>query len=352
MTAYVVILNTNTWGDTIECLESVFRSTCDDYRVIVCDNNSANGSLDCIAAWADGCLDALPDQPGELRLFSFPPVAKPVPYHRLSREEAENCEPGYAADRRLVLIQNGGNLGFAGGHNVGLRYALRQADFAYAWLLNNDTVIEPGALTALVARMRERPDAGQCGSTVMYYYRPDVIQTLAGASFNRWLCRPMLLNKQLSADQDDNVLKVEAALDFINGASLFVTADFIRDIGLMYEGYFLFYEEIDWARRAGSRFALAYAPGSLVYHKHGGSSGSSPKTGEISAFAERHYLRSKFRFALRHAPLVLPLVYVSFLWNLMVRLFQGRWDRARLILGILARPHSSPPAKPESRTPC
>ena len=54
---------------------------------------------------------------------------------------------------QLVLIQNGSNLGFAGGNNVGLRFALRDPALQYFWLLNNDTVVQPGALSALV---RER----------------------------------------------------------------------------------------------------------------------------------------------------------------------------------------------------
>ena len=49
----------------------------------------------------------------------------------------------------LVLVDNGANLGFAAGNNVGLRLALAQPDMSCVWLLNNDTLVEPGCLAAM-----------------------------------------------------------------------------------------------------------------------------------------------------------------------------------------------------------
>jgi len=49
----IIILNWNGWEDTIECLESVFRNTYQNYQVIVVDNGSTNGSIEKIKAWAE-----------------------------------------------------------------------------------------------------------------------------------------------------------------------------------------------------------------------------------------------------------------------------------------------------------
>ncbi len=68
----------------------------------------------------------------------------------------------------MILIQTGANLGFAGGNNVGMRYALARGDFAYVWLLNNDTIIESGALSRMVQRMEKKPEAGMCGSLMPF----------------------------------------------------------------------------------------------------------------------------------------------------------------------------------------
>ena len=163
--ACIILVNWNGWGDTIECLESIFRSVPSDVRVIVCDNDSTDGSVDKIEAWAEGRLDVVVPVGHPLRETSWPPVLKPIPFQICERLDAEN-EGGCDNTARLVVIRTGGNLGFAGGNNVGLRNVLRNGQEDYVWLLNNDTVIAHGALDALLERMDENPVIGMCGSTL------------------------------------------------------------------------------------------------------------------------------------------------------------------------------------------
>ena len=122
MTVYAVLVNFNGWPDTIECLETLFRSDHPDFRVLVCDNGSTDGSLELIRAWAEKRLDAAAPR-GELCRLQDSSLERPLQYAEYGRQEAE--AGGDAAERaRLVLIDCGANLGFAGGNNVGLRYAL------------------------------------------------------------------------------------------------------------------------------------------------------------------------------------------------------------------------------------
>ena len=147
---YVALLNWNGWGDTLECLESLFRSDYSDFQVIVCDNGSEDGSMDHLEAWAEGRVDiagGCRDQ--RLARFSFPPAPKPIPYVVHGRGAAEAGGGGSDSSARLILIESGANLGFAGGYNIALRYALARDDFAYIWLLNNDTVVNGDALSAV-----------------------------------------------------------------------------------------------------------------------------------------------------------------------------------------------------------
>ena len=153
----VILLNWNGWKDTLECLESVFRLDGKDFRVIVCDNASTDGSLEKIKQWARGELAAECANP-QLSGLTSPPVAKPIQYLEMTREQAEARTGGWEAP--LTLIQTGGNLGFAGGNNVGLRLALGDPDCQYFWLLNNDTVVKPTALSAMVRLMQQMPEIG------------------------------------------------------------------------------------------------------------------------------------------------------------------------------------------------
>ncbi len=292
---YVVLLNWNGWKDTIECLESVFRMDYPHFRVIVCDNDSHDGSLGHVKAWAEGRLTAAP--------FAVPlasagqPLAKPLAWVEYDRWQAE---AGGNADEQaaLVLIQTGANLGFAGGNNVGLRYAQARADHGYAWLLNNDTVVQPDALSQLVRHMQRRPGAGICGSKLVFYHRPEMVQAWGGSSYNevRGYVTPLGMFQPVTAafDVDD----IERQMAYVVGASMLVSAGFLRDIGLMAEDYFLYSEEIDWACRAKGRYTLAYAGDSVVYHKEGGSIGSS-STGAQSSLAIHYLYRNRVRFIRR-----------------------------------------------------
>src|SRR5450830_954663 len=122
---YIVLLNWNGWKDTIECLESVFRLDYPHFRVIVCDNASRDGSLDHIKAWADGRQAAAASS--VVLRSAARPLAKPVAWVEYDREQAERGGDAHE-QAPLVLIQTGANLGFAGGNNVGVRYAQARGD--------------------------------------------------------------------------------------------------------------------------------------------------------------------------------------------------------------------------------
>lgn len=325
---YVVLVNWNGWADTVECLESVFRLRYPRYRVIVCDNASQDESLPRIAAWAEGRLAAPVAEGNALRRLTSPPVPKPLPCARHQRSEAEGG-PRVAEAVRLELVATGGNLGFAGGNNVALRCALARDDFEYAWLLNNDTVVEPDALDHLVARMAEKPKAGLCGSRLLEYEPPHAVQALGGATYNRWLGRMREIDGEPTGAEG-----VEKRMAYVVGASMLVSKTFLRDVGLMSEDYFLFFEELDWAARAGGRYDLAYAPGSVVYHKAGRSTGLSRR--QYSAASEIRLHRSQIRYTRTHTPLFLPLLGLRHVMVLLHSLVTLRLPRVRA-LGRLYR---------------
>lgn len=327
---YVLLLNWNGWADSVECLESVLRSDYTRYRVVLCDNGSTDGSLERIRAWAEGRLVPERAPGGELGRLSSPPIAKPVPYRELSRQEAES---GLGrADLPLTLVRIGENLGFAGGNNVGLRLVLARGEFSFVWLLNNDTVVRPDTLRALVRRMTERPEAGICGSKLLYYRDPGVIQGLGGASYNQWLGTNRHLGylepEAAAGDRD-----VEADLDYVIGASMLVGRRFLEEVGLLSEEYFLYFEELDWVYRARGRFALAYAADSVVYHKEGGSAGTGApekKSRQVDYFVTR----SKLLFTWKFVPWALPTVYLGLLLTLVNRMRRGQWDRIPMLLDL------------------
>lgn len=331
---YVIVVNWNGWQDTIECLESVFRSDYNDFRVIVCDNGSSDGSVERITSWAENRLDIITEEGCRLRDRSFPPVGKPISYATYSQAEAESggCLDD---DPRLILIRNPANLGFAGGNNAALLYALARDDFDNVWLLNNDTVVNNDALSKMVLRMKQKSTAGMCGSTILHYGDPKRVQALGGGYYCKWLALSWHQGRLKKSDDAINALKAEKWMNYVVGASMLVSKKFLQDIGLMFEDYFLYFEEIDWALRARGRFSLVYEKESIVYHKIGKSIGTSSDPRKKSIVCDYYNLRNRILFTRRFFPAALPTVYLTLFGELIIRLLLGKWDRFVLILKLL-----------------
>lgn len=291
---YIVVLNWNGWQDTLECLESLLKLTYQNYRVIVVDNGSVDGSEEKIKTWA------------------------------------RNKYPA------LIFIETGKNLGYAAGNNVGLRYAMSRDDFEYAWLLNNDTTVAPDALTHLVRRMKEQPDAGMCGSTILYYHDRNRIWA-QGATYNKWYAegRHLNFNKTFNPNRMAQYQKLERKMDYIVGASILVSRSFLNDIGLMCEDYFLFFEELDWAMRARGRYRLVLAPESIVYHKVSASiekAEGTKKKKRFSLIMDMYGTRNRLAFTRKFFPYALPVLYLSILGYILDRIRVGAWENVGVIV--------------------
>jgi len=326
---YAVVLNWNGWPDTVACVESLLRQSHANLRVVICDNASGDDSVSRIRQWAAGELDVLPPAHADCRRCAFPPVAKPVPLTELSRRAAEAEGPS-APGGGVVLIHTGANLGYAGGNNVGLRYARRRGDADFVWILNNDLVARPDALRALVDRMAGDPGAGLCGATLRDYRDPARIQARGGARYNAWFGTHRAIGAGETGSGPTRA-EVEAAMSYVIGASMFASAAWLQEVGLMNEDYFLYYEEIDWSVRGGGRFRLAYAPECTVYHKEGESTGRPERRPTTDYLA----LANRLRFTRRHRPWALPTVWLGFLAVLMNRARRGQYERLMPILGIM-----------------
>lgn len=331
---YIILVNWNGWRDSIECLESLLRLDYDNYRVLLCDNASRDGSLDQIARWAKGEAAYVPPSSSMLAHLTMPPRPKPLAFARLDRADAERG--AVADDPLLVLIDTGANLGFAGGNNVGLRYALARGDADYLWLLNNDTVVDPDCLSAMVRRLQRVGQSAVCGSRILFYEDPGMVQALGGGRFNRWtaICSQSL-GRFLAADQPIDPAVYERQMTYIVGCSWLLPKRFLDDVGLMDERYFLYYEEVDWVLAAKGRYGLCYADDARVYHKEGSSIGSPTGERPSSLMSDFYIFRNKLWITAKHFPLGLPTVYLFSLLQALRRARRAQWDKFWLILAVL-----------------
>jgi len=301
---YVIILNYNGWADTIECLESVLRNDYPNYQVIVVDNNSPNNSMEYIKAWAEGKLDVWVKPQHPLRHLSFPPVKKPIPYVYYTREEAEKggdsktelelrkcLHNEITIKHPLVLIQTGENLGFAGGNNVGIRYALAKKDFDYIILLNNDTVVERSFITKVISAYRKLESTGErkiglVGCRINHYSFPEKSWFTKG-KFN-WYREGIHI-------VDENIKGIVES-EFITGCAVTIPRYILDDIGLWDEEYFLYGEDTDYSMRVRKKGYKNFVNTEcVVYHKISATTG-----GKFSPIQYYYGNRNRLLFHYKH----------------------------------------------------
>ena len=172
----------------------------------------------------------------------------------------------------VELVRNAQNLGYAAGNNAGIRRALdRGAD--WVWLVNNDVVVEPGAVAALEAAAVVRPDAGVLACKVFFAEPPDRLW-YAGGRFN------LLLGYSGRQDgygeRDDGRFDLLRDVERATGAAMAVSRAAIERVGLLDEDLFAYVEDVEWClriRRSG--FAVVFAPEARVRHRVSASTGGA-----------------------------------------------------------------------------
>jgi GT2 family glycosyltransferase len=311
---YIILLNWNGWKDTCQCLESVLHSDYPNFRVIVCDNQSTDDSMQKIKDWAEGKLIIDEKINEKLKSLISPPIQKPLAYVQYTQEEAEEGGKNDDKEIPLVLIQNDSNAGYSAGNNVGIRYAL-QKNADYIWLLNNDTVITKTTLKELVYRVQSGENLGLLGTLIYYASEPSKIQVYGGGK----------IMKVLGVDR---FVYSPGVIDYVSGTSLFIKREVIEQVGLLDEKFFFYWEDADYSRRVlKAGWNLGVAINAIVYHKFSASVGGQSLKSDLFKVA------SLTRYFKKHQR-GWWLIPVGFNISGMVvkRLFRGQFGRIWPIL--------------------
>jgi GT2 family glycosyltransferase len=271
----VITLNWNKWEDTIECLESLCDVAYQNCDVVVVDNGSEEGSLEKLKEY---CADKTRARPrysaasgdkGQIKITEF---TRPQADSAADRNLGEYREAGHSRD--ITLIENERNYGFAEGNNIAIRFLLRSSPPDYILLLNNDTTVESGFLTELVAAAESDERVGIAGAKTYYYDfngSRNVINS-AGGRFNVWIGKPT----HVGINKIDNGQYDKArVVDYVEGSCLLIKRETIEDIGLL-NPYLFGWEDVDWCLKARDHgWRCVYAPNAKIWHKVGASLGGT-----------------------------------------------------------------------------
>ncbi|NQE54445.1 hypothetical protein C5S29_12710, partial [ANME-1 cluster archaeon GoMg3.2] len=199
----IIILNWNGWKDTIECLESLYQITYPNYEVVVVDNGSEDESIEKIIEYCEGKIKV------ESKFFEYDPSNKPIKVIEYTRAEAgggkEEEIDSLPSNRKMIIIKNEKNYGFAEGNNIGMRYALKALNPDYILLLNNDTVVDREFLGELMKVAESNGMIGFVGAKVYFYDKSNVIQFTGGGKIDLTRGKaPRIASGKIDNGQYDN----------------------------------------------------------------------------------------------------------------------------------------------------
>lgn len=160
------------------------------------------------------------------------------------------------------------NLGGSGGFNAGMRWGLERGGFDYFWLLDNDVVAHRGVLSGMLQVAEEDSKVGMVGSRIAVLGNPEDTQEI-GAIIEWPSCRLIKNAAHVKIDPKDSAAgaKVYDA-DYVASCSLLARVKAIEEVGIWDEGYFIFFDDIEWGIRFGrAGWKVKAAAASLVEHE-------------------------------------------------------------------------------------
>jgi len=286
-----VVLNWNNPTDTLECVKSLKRSTYSNFETLIVDNGSSDNS---VARFRE----------------AFPEVR---------------------------ILETGQNLGYAGGNNIGIEYALSRGA-AYVFLLNNDVTVAPETLSRLVQEAEQHPEAAATGPLVFWRAEPTRIYAAYGrVDYSEAIVKLKGRNADSHRQFFDTM-----TVDWVLGCAILLRRDAVEDVGTFDEQFFAYHDEVDWCMRARKKgYTILLVPAARVWHV-----GQSSTGGERYASAKRYFVgRNSVLFAKKHAAvrqwvkfvtlffLSLPLAFLRELPRGQARgvllKLQGFWDGIR-----------------------
>jgi len=319
----IIVLNWNGWEDTVECLESIYQIKYPNYEVLVMDNDSQDDSIHKIKQYAQGLVTV------ESGFFEYDSLNKPLEVFEFTEKEYLNPENiktnlnPIPSDKKLILLLNNENYGYAKGNNLAMNFVLDKLDSDYILVLNNDTVVHENLLLELVNAAEEDANIG-CVTPKVYYYdykgRRDVISH-AGEKFNLYIGR----GKRFCKDQvDKGQCNQSRMVDTIEGCSILLKTGVLEKVGLFDPLYFAYWEDTDLSFRIRQNgYQLLYVPQAKIWHKVGVSWDSYFSYFVIYHYMVRNRLIFMRRFASRLQKITFTLFFIFYiLANIILMLFK------------------------------
>jgi len=284
----IILLNWNGYEDTLEALESLYQIDYPNYNVIVADNNSTNDSIDKIKEYALGNIRVETE-------YTKYADNKPIQLTCLDEGDYTRADnTSTQSQKKLLLIQNRENYGFAKGNNIAIDYTMKVDKPDYVLLLNNDTIVAPDFLDRLIDVAQSDSNIGLLGPK-FYYYDYD------GSHETIWCIGSVVdldhfpghhsIMEEPGYDLTQDVIEC----DWVSGAGALIKAEAMPDEYLSTE-FFFGCEDVDLAISIKKKgYKVVTVTDSIIWHKVGMSrhKNSTFKT-------EYNHIKTNLQFIKKH----------------------------------------------------
>jgi GT2 family glycosyltransferase len=282
----IILVNWNTLDTTLDCIASLKACVYPDFRIIVVDNASTDGSAD-----------------------------------RIGKMHPD-----------IILIRSETNTGFTGGNNLGFQYSLSNG-FDYSLMLNNDTFVEPDFLSILVEHLEQHPETGAVQSRIHLNHDRNLLWN-GGSFFNKWTGFAVAKGENKPATNEYLTTK---EVDWITGCAFLVRNKVLQETGIFAGNMFMYSEDVDLSFRIREKgYKLAYVPNSVIYHIAGVSNKTKTKAKEGYTNPLVHYYNQRNRIWIlkkyTRAYQVPTVVATNFFYILMVMCYfaaRGRFVKLK-----------------------
>tara|TARA_B110000503_G_scaffold40688_1_gene66858 strand:- start:8743 stop:9651 length:909 start_codon:yes stop_codon:yes gene_type:complete len=294
---FIIIVNYNSWKDTLICLEDLKQKYWENFEVVLVDNCSTDNSAESIENYISG---------HDLSFIKEKSTNQNLPIH---------------------FLKSDFNKGFASGNNIGIEFAQSKYDKPfYIWMLNNDTVVENNSLPNLISFF-ESDNYGLIGSKILDFDPPHEIQSLYG-TFNKFTGRAKTIRNLNSKKQ----------ISYPIGASLFLTSEIINNLGGLNEEYFLYHEEIDYSLRVlKNNLKIGVCLDSIVFHKQGASTGSFKNKKKKNLHIEEYKYNGLLLLYKNYFRRFIIIAYANLIIKAFKFSFKGEFANARLIFKVISK---------------
>ncbi len=283
---FIIILNWNQPKLTIDCVESLQKLKVDkkqQVEIVIVDNGSTNNSVE---------------------LFK-----------KISPKKF-----------KVVVLETNSNLGFTGGNNFGIKYAIDHfAD--YVMILNNDTIVDSNLLANLLKTIEQNKAIGIVSPKIYfakgYEFKKNYKKTELGTVI--WYAGGKMdwnnvYGTNIGVDEvDKGQFNLEKEIDFATGACFLARSEALRQVGLFNDKYFMYLEDADLSTRLKKKgWKISYSPKAVLYHKVAQSSG-------IGSDLNDYFIsRNRLLFGMKYASLRTKLALIRESINLFI--FGRHWQ--------------------------